>query len=60
MPWAYILKLLGPGLHWSKTQEQLQTAIARAEADNRPEAAAHLRIILKMRNVVHMDKEKPR
>jgi len=60
MPWAYILRLLGPGLHWSRTQEELQTAIARAEQDNRPEAAEHLRIILRRRNVVQMEKEKPR
>jgi hypothetical protein len=60
MPWAYILKLLGPGLHWGRTQEELQAAIARAELDNKPDAAEHLRIILRRRNVVNMDKEKPR
>ena len=59
MPWAYILRLLGPGLHWSKSQAELQRAIAQAERDGRADAADHLRIILERRNLVHMEKETP-
>lgn len=55
MPWAYIKLLLGPGLHWGKSKEQLQAAIDRAEKENKPEAAEHLRIILKLRNEVMWD-----
>ena len=59
MPWAYILRLLGPGLHWSKSQAELRRAIAQAEHDNRHDAADHLRIILERRNLVNMEKETP-
>jgi hypothetical protein len=55
MPWARIRQLLGPGLHWSRTQEELRAAIARAEQLNRPDVVAHLRIILELRNAVMMD-----
>lgn len=57
MPWAYIYQLLGPGLHWGKSQKQLREAIEKAEKDGRPDAAKHVRIILKMRNVVRFEKE---
>lgn len=57
MPWAYIYRLLGPGLHWSKPQKHFKTAIKRAEAENQHDAADHIRIILKMRNSVMMEKE---
>lgn len=53
MPWAYIVSLLGPGLHWGRSAAELEAAVARAEAEQQPEAAAHLRIILQMRNRVH-------
>jgi hypothetical protein len=57
MPWAYILKLLGPGAHWGRTQEELHTAIKQAELDNRADAAEHLRIIHRLRNRVYMEKD---
>lgn len=59
MPWGYIRKLLGSGLHWGKTQEELRAAIAQAERDNMHKAAEHLRIILRLRNRVMMEKEDP-
>ncbi len=55
MPWWYIKNLLGPGLHWGKTKEELEVAIRKAESDNMLDAAEHLRIILKLRNQVMMD-----
>ena len=57
MSWAYILKLLGPGAHWSRTQEELTKAAAQAELDGQHEAAGHIRIIHKMRNSVLMEKD---
>lgn len=59
MPWGYIRKLLGSGLHWGKTQEELRAAIAQAERDGMHHAAEHLRIILRLRNKVMMEKENP-
>lgn len=53
--WAYIRAILGPGLHWSRTPQDLRRAISRAEHDNRHDAAEHLRIILEMRNRVMFD-----
>jgi hypothetical protein len=57
MPWAYIRSLLGPGLHWDRTQSQLLAAIAQADKDGQPDAADHIRIILRLRNRVLMDVE---
>ena len=53
--WAYIRGLLGPGAYWSRTPQELSRAIARAEHDNRHDAAEHLRIILDLRNRVAFD-----
>ena len=58
MPWAYIRALLGPGLHWGRSQDELLAAIQRAEREGMLDAAHHLRIILDMRNVVNMDQPK--
>lgn len=58
-PWAYIVEVLGPGLHWSKSQAELQRAIQRAERDGQPTAAEHLRIILERRNFVYLDELEP-
>lgn len=55
MPWAYIRSLLGPGLHWNKTQEEFLAAIERADREGRRDAADHIRIILRLRNRVLMD-----
>ena len=60
MPWAYIRQLLGPGLHWGRTQDELNAAIDRARADNQHEAAEHLEIILDMRNHVMCEEKTPR
>lgn len=60
MPWWYIRSLLGPGLHWGKSQEELRAAIRQAQLDNRPEAAEHIRIILDMRNEVMFEEKEPR
>ena len=60
MPWAYIYRLLGPGLHWGRSQQELNTAIQRARADGQHEAAEHLEIILGLRNVVMMEEKTPR
>lgn len=57
MPWWYIVKLLGPGLHWGRSQEELRRAIAQADRDGMSEAAEHLRIILGLRNAVMMETE---
>lgn len=57
MTWRYIREMLGPGLHWSKTQEQYKAAIERAEADGEHEAADHIRIILELRNAVMMEND---
>lgn len=57
MPWAYIRMLLGSGLHWDKTQQVLLDAIARADREGQPDAADHIRIILRLRNRVLMDVE---
>ena len=57
MPWAYILKLLGPGPHWGRTQEELRRAAEQAEQDGKPDAAEHIRIIHRLRNQVYMEKD---
>lgn len=57
--WSYILNVLGSGLYWGKSQEQIQHAIKQAEKDGQLDAAKHLRIILKERNIVWCEKEKP-
>lgn len=55
MPWAYICALLGPGLHWSRTQQELLAAIAQARRDGMHDAAEHIQIILELRNAVNFD-----
>lgn len=57
MPWAYITRLLGPGLHWGRTQEELLAAIEKARADGQSDAAEQLEIILDMRNFVKCEKK---
>jgi len=52
MPWQLIRELLGPGLHWSKTQKDFQIAIAKARALGREDAAQHLEIMWERRNAV--------
>lgn len=54
-PWTYIRAILGPGLHWTRTAQELQDAIKRAELDGQHKAAEHLRIILDTRNKVAFD-----
>lgn len=58
--WSYIRQLLGPGLHWNRTQEELLAAIDRARAEGQAEAAEHLEIILDMRNFVMCEEKEPR
>jgi len=58
--WAYKRQLLGPGLHWGRTQQELMTAIDRARADNQHDAAEHIEIILEMRNFVMCEEKTPR
>lgn len=60
MPWAYIRRILGPGLHWGRTQDELNAAIDRARADGEHEAAEHIEIILDMRNFVMCEEKTPR
>lgn len=60
MPWAYIHRLLGPGLHWGRTQEELHSAIERARAEGQHDAAEHIEIILGLRNFVMCEEETPR
>ena len=57
MFWAYILKLLGAGPHWGRTQEELRLAAEQAERDKQPAAAEHIRIIHRMRNGVYAEKD---
>jgi hypothetical protein len=54
-PWTYIRAILGPGLHWTRSAQELQDAIKRAELDGQAAAAEHLRIILDTRNKVAFD-----
>lgn len=58
-PWAYIRQLLGAGLHWNRTQDELLAAIQRARDDGQHEAAEHIEIILDLRNGVICDEKKP-
>ena len=60
MPWAYIRQLLGPGLHWGRTQDELNAAIDRARVDGQHDAAEHLEIILELRNFVMCEEKTPR
>jgi hypothetical protein len=46
---------LGPGLHWTRSAQELQDAIKRAELDGQAAAAEHLRIIFDTRNKVAFD-----
>ena len=57
MSWDVILRLLGPGLHWGRTQAEIQAAIRHAEHLGEAGAAEHLRIILGLRNAVAMEQE---
>ena len=54
-PWPYIHAILGPGLHWTRSVQELTDAIKRAELDDQTAAADHLRIILDTRNRVAFD-----
>jgi len=56
MPWAYILSLIGPGLHYDKTQDELVDAIEKAESDGQFIAADHLSIILKRKVAVRFER----
>jgi hypothetical protein len=58
MPWSYIHRLLGPGLHWNRTQEELISAIRKAQQDGQHDAAHHIEIILGLRNVVRVEKSR--
>lgn len=55
MIWVYIREVLGPGLHWDKTQAQFRAAYQRAQSDGQPDAAEHIKIIWEMRNRVMME-----
>ena len=54
--WQRVYELLGPGLQWSKPQSVFYRAIAQAEKEGDSDAAGHLRIMLKRRNLVMMEK----
>jgi hypothetical protein len=54
--WQYLREILGPGLQWDKTQQELLSMINKAEDEGQKDAAEHLRIILARRNLVYMDK----
>ena len=54
--WQRVYELLGPGLQWSKSQSDFHRAIAQAEKEGDKDAAGHLRIMLKRRNLVMMEK----
>lgn len=56
--WAYIRGLLGPGLHWDRSQDELVAAIEHARAELQFEAAEHLRFILQSRNAVMCERQK--
>lgn len=53
------MNLLGPGLHWNRTREELVRAIERAEQDGQADAAGHLRIILESRDRVVFAESEP-
>jgi len=52
MPWAKVLELIGPGLHWGKPRSLYVTAISTAERLGRNDVADHIRIILEQRDAV--------
>ncbi len=52
MPWAKVLKLIGPGLHWGKPRSLYLKAIASAEKEGLYDVADHIRIILEQRDRV--------
>ena len=56
MTWGYIYMLIGPGLHWSKSQAQFREAVRRAEAEGQHDAAEHIRIMWRLRNEVMMER----
>ena len=58
MPWAYIYNLLGPGLHWNRSQEEFITAIRKAQKDGQHDAAHHIEIMLNLRNRVRLESSK--
>lgn len=55
MTWAYILRLIGPGLHWSKSHEELTKAMNKAKKAGRHEAADHIEMIRDRRDAVMFD-----
>ena len=55
MTWGYIWSLLGPGLHWTRSREDLLAAIQRARSDRQEDAAQHIEFILELRDRVHLD-----
>jgi hypothetical protein len=59
MPWDYIRKMLGPGLHWGRTQQELASAIKRAREDGQNDAAEHIEIIWSLRNYVMCEEKEP-
>ena len=48
--------LIGPGLHWTKSQAHFREAVRRAEAEGQPDAAEHIRIMWRLRNEVMMER----
>jgi hypothetical protein len=53
-----ILKLLGPGLHWGKSQDEFLEAIDEARRRDRKDVAQHLEIMLERRNAVMFESPK--
>lgn len=58
MSWAVVQELLGPGLHWGKSEEHIRNCIREAEFRGERAAAEHLRIILERRNRVQFESKK--
>lgn len=53
------MKLLGPGLYWDKSREEIERAISKAKAQGDTDTADRLAIILELRDDVAMEKKSP-
>jgi hypothetical protein len=54
-PYRYITRILGPGLLWGRSRDQLLHAIEQARRDGQEDAAGHLERMLRSRDLVCFD-----
>jgi len=58
MPWKLIIRLIGPGLHYTKPRQVFLDAIQEARRRGREDAAGHIEIMLSLRDTVMFDQPK--